>query len=144
MAVIVPLPDPVAVTVHHGASDVAVHGPLAVTENVVLPAVRATFLFEGVTVSTGVLPACTSVTRIGARPDTVTVMVAVREKMLLLVLYVALIMPLPKPVGVTMHHDMLLCAFQVLLEATLNVVEPEDDVTFLESGETDNVGITPA
>ena len=52
-AVIVPLPVPDELTVHHAASLDTDQDELDVTVKVVAPADAATFLFEGVTVSVG-------------------------------------------------------------------------------------------
>jgi hypothetical protein len=75
----VPFPDPDGVTVHHDWSLEAVQEEVEVTVNEVLPAGGVTGWLEGVTVRTGVRPACMTVTMIGVSPVTVIVMFATRE-----------------------------------------------------------------
>ena len=70
----VPSPVPEEVTVHHVWLLVAVHAEFEVTEKVVDPAVAVTGRLVGVTDKVGA--AWVTVTTIGARPETVTVILA--------------------------------------------------------------------
>jgi len=80
VAVMVPLPLPEGVTVHHAWSLTTVHEEFEVTVNGVVPAGEAgTFWLDGVTVSVGVAAACVTVTTTGASPDTVVVIFATLE-----------------------------------------------------------------
>ena len=72
----VPLPDPGLVTEHQLWSEDAVHPEFEVTVKEVDPAADVTGWFEGVTESVGAAPAWLTVTVIGVKPVTVTVMVA--------------------------------------------------------------------
>ena len=89
---------------HQVWSLVAVHELVAVTVNVVEPAGEATFWFGGITASVGLVAACVTVTTIGVSPVTVVVILATRELVVPLTVYVAVIVPLPDPDGFTVHH----------------------------------------
>ena len=65
---IVPLPEPDGVTVHHVALLVAVQVVFEVTEKLVVPAIKATFWFGGVTASTGGAPVWVTVTACASKP----------------------------------------------------------------------------
>ena len=49
-------------------------------------------------------------------------------------------LPLPLPDGVTVHHDWLLLAVQLVLDVTVKVVKPAISVTIWLGGVTDNTG----
>ena len=104
VAVIVPLPDPAAVTVHHVWSLVTVQLVLDVTVKLAFPAGAATFWFGGVTVNDGAAPDWVTVTITGVRPITVVVTLAIRVYMVGLSVKLAVIVPLPDPEAVTVHH----------------------------------------
>ena len=71
-------------------------------------------------------------------------MVAVREVVSVFVVNVAVIVPLPLPEGVTVHHPASLCAVQLVFEVTVKLVVPAVAATLCEEGETDKVAAVPA
>ena len=76
----VPLPLPDELTVHQAWLLTTVQDEFDVTAKEVDPAgVAGTFWLEGVTVRVGEAPACVTVTTIGEIPDTVVVILAIRE-----------------------------------------------------------------
>ena len=119
---IVPLPDPDGVTVHHVWLLVAVQAEFEVTVKGVVPGVAVTTCVEGVTASVGA--AWVTVTTTGVTPLTVTVMLAVLWASVVFCEYVAISVPLPVPDGVTVHHDWLLVAVHAKPVVTLNEAVP--------------------
>ena len=79
VAVIVPLPVPDGVTVHHDWLLVVVQEAFEVTVNGVVPAGAGTFWFDGVTARVSGAAACVTVTTTGVRPLTLTVTFATRD-----------------------------------------------------------------
>ena len=77
----VPLPDMEDVTEHQAASLIAFQVVFEVTSKEVVPAEEVTFLLNGKTLIEGLEAAWTTKTVIGVRPETVTVILAVRVKM---------------------------------------------------------------
>ena len=84
---------------------------------------------EGVTASEGVKPACVTVTITGDNPVTVTMTLAARGEVNIFAVYVAVIVPLPDPEGVTVHHNWLLEAVHAELDVTEKRVDPASPVT---------------
>ena len=75
----------------------AVHEQFDTTLKVVVPAVYATFWFDGVTLRVHGAAAWVTVTTIGVRPETVTVILAVRCVVFGFCVNVAVMVPLPEP-----------------------------------------------
>ena len=74
--------------------------------------------------SVGVAPSCVTVTVEVGAPEAVTVMVATLGVTEVFNEYVAVMVPLPVPDGLTVHQVWLLDAFQEVLEVTVNAVDP--------------------
>ena len=130
VAVTDPLPEPEGVTVHHDWLLTAFQAVFDATVKAVLPAGAVTFWVDGVTISTGVAPACVTVTTTGESPLTMTVTLATLAVNNVFSVKVAVMVPLLLPEGVTVHHPWLLATVQPVLETTLNVVEPAAAPTF--------------
>ena len=130
-----PLPVPDGVEVHQAASLLVVHAELEVTLKPVIPAGAVTFWFAGVTAKVGAEPDWETVTVTAGIPVTVTVTVATREVGIVLAINVAMIVPLPVPEGVTVHHAELLVTTQAALEVTVKLAakKSEVSVTFPET-----------
>jgi energy-converting hydrogenase Eha subunit H len=84
---------------------VAVQEVFDATENAAVPGASVTFWFEGVTDNVGIAPAWVTVTDLLLTPVPETVIVAVLVSVLLFIEYVAVIVPLPLPEGLTVHQD---------------------------------------
>ncbi len=78
MAVIVPVPVPACVTVHHAASLSAIHEVFEVTSKLVLLVAANTFCTDGDTLRVGIPAAWVTVTLTVVKPVTLTVRVATR------------------------------------------------------------------
>lgn len=142
----VPLPDPEGVTVHQLELEDAVQPMLEVTVNTVEPAgVAGTFWFGGVTERLGGEAAWVTVTTTGVSPVTVTVICATLVIVYGFTRYAALMVPLPDPEGVTVHHALSETAVQLVLDVTVKLVEPAGEAgTFWFAGVTLKVAGMPA
>ena len=99
--------------------------------NAAVPAgVAGTFWLAGVTKRVGAIPVWVTVTVAVGAPEPVTVIVATLLPTPANAVYVAVIVPLLLPEGVTVHQLWLLDAFHVVFEVTVNGVVPAADATF--------------
>ena len=119
-----PLPVPDEVTVHQTWLQYAVQAELEVIVNSPVPGSEVTIRFWGETLNVGGAPACVTVTETAGIPATVTVTVATRGVRSGFAVTEAVMLPLPVPEGVTVHHAMLLATVQAEFEVTENDVFP--------------------